>query len=98
MANDHIKYAWQELVLEAFLADQPDLAGKIAFAEQAIAARLKDRAKITPAEYLALDDALRSLRVLLADVRSQRAAETKSASAEPARFEGRNRARGRPGD
>lgn len=72
MGNDHLEYPWQQTVLDAFQARPAELAAKIQIAEQAILARLKNRDKIPPVEYLALDDALRSLRVLMKDVRSER--------------------------
>ncbi len=71
MEKDQFEYFWQEAVLDAFLAMPADLAGKINIAERAIMARLKGPEKISPAEYLALEDALRSLRVLMADLKSQ---------------------------
>jgi hypothetical protein len=71
MEKDHIQYPWQQTVVDAFLASPAELAGKIYIAERAIMARLKAPEKISPAEYLALEDALRTLRVLIADLKSQ---------------------------
>ena len=71
MEKDHFEYSWQQTLLDAFLASPAELAGKINIAERAIMTRLKGPEKISPAEYLALDDALRSLKVLMADLKSQ---------------------------
>lgn len=76
MEKDHFEYSWQETVVDAFLASPAELAAKINIAERAITARLKDAEKITPAEHLALEDALRSLRVLIADLKAHRNAQS----------------------
>jgi hypothetical protein len=68
--ENHIKYPWQQAVLDAFLASPADLADKIYIAERAIMARLKAPEKISAAEHLALEDALRSLKMLIADLKS----------------------------
>ena len=78
MKKGHIEYSWQQTVLDAFLARQADLAVKIAIAERAITTRLKGPETISPAEYLALEDALRSLRILIADLKSQGNAQRNS--------------------
>jgi hypothetical protein len=67
----HFEYSWQQTLLDAFLSSPADLAGKINIAERAIMTRLKGPEKISPAEHLALDDALRSLKVLIADLKPQ---------------------------
>lgn len=60
-----LKYPWQQTVLDAFMEFQPEcLPAKINAAEQAILARLSDPAPADPDERIALQDALRSLRVL----------------------------------
>ena len=71
MEKDHIEYSWQQTLVDAFLASPAELARKINIAERAIMTRLKGPEKISPAEHLALEDALRSLRVLIADLKSQ---------------------------
>ena len=71
MEKDQFEYSWQQTLLDAFLAGPAELAGKINIAERAIMTRLKGPEKISPAEHVALDDALRSLRVLIADLKSQ---------------------------
>ena len=58
-------------VVDAFLARPAELAAKINIAERAITARLKGAEKISPAEHLALEDALQSLRVLIADLKAR---------------------------
>jgi len=65
-----LKYAWQEVVVEAFLAPPSDLTVKINEAEQTISARIRE-SEIDFAERMALDDALRMLRVLTSEARLQ---------------------------
>jgi len=84
MENNHFDYPWQQTVVDAFLASPADLAGKIYIAERAITARLRAPEKISPAEHSALEDALRSLRILVADLKSQ-------GNAEPERDEDKKR-------
>ena len=67
-----LKYAWQEVVVEAFLAPPSDLSIKINEAERAISDRLRE-SEIDFAERMALDDAQRMLRVLTAEARLQQA-------------------------
>lgn len=74
--NNHIEYPWQQMLLDAFLAKPEDLGRKINLAERAILARLKGPAQINPAEHLALEDALRSLKVLIADVKAYENAQS----------------------
>jgi hypothetical protein len=76
MENDHIQYSWQQTVLDAFLSSAADLPGKISIAVQTIMRRLKAPENISPAEHVALEDALRSLRVLVADLKSQANAQS----------------------
>lgn len=68
--NCELKYAWQEAVVEAFLASPSDLTVKINEAERAISDRLRE-SEIDFAERMALDDALRMLRVLISEARLQ---------------------------
>ena len=67
-----LKYAWQEVVVEAFLAPPSDLSIKINEAERTISARIRE-SEIDFAERMALDDALRMLRVLTSEARLQQA-------------------------
>ena len=67
-----LKYPWQEVVVEAFLAPPSDLSIKIDEAERAISARVRE-SEIDFAERMALDDALRMLRVLTSEARLQQA-------------------------
>ena len=69
--EDRTKYPWQKAVVDAFLAPPADLAGKISIAEHAILARLKELQRIDAAEHIALHDALRSLRVLITEIKSR---------------------------
>jgi hypothetical protein len=68
--NCELKYAWQEVVVDAFLASPSDLTVKINEAERAISDRLRE-SEIDFAERMALDDALRMLRVLIFEARLQ---------------------------
>jgi hypothetical protein len=70
--NCELKYAWQEVVVDAFLASPSDLTVKINEAERAISDRLRE-SEIDFAERMALDDAQRMLRVLTAEARLQQA-------------------------
>jgi len=65
-----LKYPWQEVVVEAFLAPPSDLSIKIDEAERTISARIRE-SEIDFAERMALDDALRMLRVLISEARLQ---------------------------
>ena len=65
-----LKYAWQEVVVEAFLAPPSDLSIKINEAERAISDRVRE-SEIDFSERMALDDALRMLRVLTSEARLQ---------------------------
>jgi hypothetical protein len=67
-----LKYAWQEAVLDAFLAPPSELITKINVAERTISARMIE-SEIDFAERMALDDALRMLRVLISEARLQQA-------------------------
>lgn len=62
-----MRYPWQELVLAAFAASPESLPAKIATAESAIAARLKDPHQPDIREKLALTDALNALHVLICE-------------------------------
>ena len=70
--NCELKYAWQEVVVDAFLAPPSDLGIKIDEAERTISARIRE-SEIDFAERMALDDALRMLRVLTTEARLQQA-------------------------
>ena len=70
--NCGLRYPWQEVVVEAFLAPPGDLSIKINEAERTISARIRE-SEIDFAERMALDDALRMLRVLTSEARLQQA-------------------------
>lgn len=72
-----LKYAWQEVVVEAFLASPPDLSTKINKAERAISARLIEN-DLDFAEQTALDDALRMLRVLISETKATEAEHSRN--------------------
>jgi hypothetical protein len=64
--NANLKYAWQQIVLDAFTELRPEcLALKVDAAQQAISARLCDGTPADLDEELAIRDALQSLGVLL---------------------------------
>jgi len=72
MVDFALKYPWQAVIVEAFLAPPSDLSIKIDEAERAISARVRE-SEIDFAERMALDDALRMLRVLTSEARLQQA-------------------------
>jgi hypothetical protein len=72
MVDFALKYPWQAVIVDAFLASPSDLSIKINVAEQTIAARVK-QSEIDFSERIALDDALRMLRVLMSETKAQAA-------------------------
>lgn len=72
MVDFTLKYPWQAVIVDAFLASPGDLSKKINVAEQTIAARVK-QSEIDFSERIALDDALRMLRVLMSETKAQAA-------------------------
>lgn len=72
-----LKYAWQQLVLDAFMEPQPkNLLAKINLAERAISARLIDPSACELDERLAVGESLLALRRLLAHIAaSQRSSD-----------------------
>jgi hypothetical protein len=70
MVDFALKYPWQAVILEAFLATPSDLSIKINEAERAISDRVREP-EIDFSERMALDDALRMLRVLTSEARLQ---------------------------
>ena len=71
------KYPWQEAVVEAFIASPADLGAKINEAERTISARIKEP-QIDFAERMALDDALRMLRVLVSETKTEEVEHNRS--------------------
>lgn len=69
MVDFALKYPWQAVIVDAFLASPNDLSIKINVAERAISARVNESA-IDFAERMALDDALRMLRVLISETKA----------------------------
>ena len=72
-----LKYPWQEAVVEAFIASPADLGAKINEAERTISVRIKEP-QIDFAERMALDDALRMLRVLMTETKAEEAKHSRS--------------------
>ena len=72
-----LKYPWQAVIVEAFLAPPSDLSIKIDEAERTIAARMSEP-EIDFAERMALDDALRMLRVLISETKAAEAEHSRS--------------------
>lgn len=69
---DHlIQYAWQQTVLDAFLSPSSDVAAKVRIAAQCIEARMREWDRLDSSEQLALDDAVRALKVLSAEAKSE---------------------------
>ena len=62
-----VQYAWQQTLVDAFLSLPAEVFEKVAIAQQAIKARLKESSELELAERIALDDAERALRVLNAE-------------------------------
>ena len=72
MVDFALKYPWQAVIVDAFLAPPADLSAKINVAEQTIAARVRE-SEIDFSERMALDDALRMLRVLISEIKAEKA-------------------------
>jgi hypothetical protein len=66
-----LKYPWQQCLMDAFLALPESLPAKTNIAERAIAARFLERNEPDADEKLALNDALRALRVLIGEAPSK---------------------------
>ena len=66
--SPNLKYPWQRAVLDAFMEFRPEyLPPKINAAEQVVSARLCDPTPADAEERIALQDALKSLRVLVSE-------------------------------
>ena len=72
-----LRYPWQEAVVEAFIAPPADLGAKIDEAERIISARINEP-QIDFPERMALDDALRMLRVLISETKAEEAEHSRS--------------------
>ncbi len=72
-----LKYPWQEVIVEAFIASPADLGAKINEAERTISARIREP-QIDFPERVALDDALRMLRVLMSETKAEEAEHIRS--------------------
>ena len=72
-----LKYPWQEVVVAAFIAAPADLGIKIKEAERTISARMSEP-QIDSSERMALDDALRMLRVLMTETKAEEAEQNRS--------------------
>ncbi len=66
-----LRYAWQQTVADALAAPGGSLPGKINVAERAILVRLTSANELDEEEHLALKEALRTLRQLIAETRDQ---------------------------
>src|SRR5438105_9381012 len=66
-----LKYPWQQFVSDAFLASPESAPSRVNIAERAIAARLIEQTEPDMNERLALNDALRSLQVLIRETRTR---------------------------
>ena len=72
--SPNLKYPWQQAVVDAFMEFQPEyLPAKISAAERVISTRLRD--PVDAEEHIALQDALKSLRVLVSGPKSSRKKE-----------------------
>jgi hypothetical protein len=72
-----LKYPWQEVVVAAFIAAPADLGIKIKEAERTITARISEP-QLDFSERMALDDALRMLRVLMSETKAEEAEHSRS--------------------
>jgi hypothetical protein len=80
----HIKYPWQQVLLEAFMEfNSKQLPSKIDAAQRAISARLSDVSPADLDERLALRDALRSLHVLFPTAGVEAGEEEEIAAQQP---------------
>lgn len=70
LLDQKLKYPWQQAVADAFQAPVDSLAVKIDVAEKTISARLRDPSPTDHEERLALNDALRALRVLMRETKA----------------------------
>ena len=66
-----IQYAWQQAVLDAFLSPPCDVGAKVEIAEQSIRARMGEWHQVDSSEQLALEDALRALKVLSSEAKAE---------------------------
>jgi hypothetical protein len=80
MVDFALKYPWQAVIVDAFLASPSDLSVKINVAEQTISGRIKE-SEIEFSERMALDDALRMLRVLISETKAQAAEYSRAKTA-----------------
>lgn len=67
--DDGVKYAWQQFVVDAFVASPASAPSRVNIAERAIADRLVAQPEPDMDEWLALNDALRALKVLIRETR-----------------------------
>jgi len=79
MVDFALKYPWQAVIVDAFLASPNDLSIKIDVAEGTISARVNESG-IDFAERMALDDALRMLRVLMTETKAEETEYSRSST------------------
>lgn len=73
----HIKYSWQQVVVEAFLESHPELVQrKVTIAEQTVGQRLREGPRDLE-EQLALRDALNDLQLLIPQKAREEASDQK---------------------
>jgi hypothetical protein len=72
-----LKYPWQEVVVEALIAPPAELSAKINVAERSISARIRE-SQLDFSERMALDDALRILRVLVSETKAREAEHSRT--------------------
>ena len=76
--NAELNYPWQQGVVEAFLAPPHELPAKVSIAERAISARLNESHELDFPEEMALEDALRMLKVLISETKAQLAEDQRA--------------------
>jgi len=82
--DDQIEYIWQQTILDAFLSPPREAPAKIEIAERTILARLTQSGNLDQGERAALEDAWRTLQVLISETKSQRAEHSRDGRREMA--------------
>lgn len=69
--DDPMQYPWQQVIVDAFVADPADAPVKIIIAERTILDRLKQWAQMDSSEQIAILDGQRALRVLISETKAE---------------------------
>jgi hypothetical protein len=90
--DEQIKYPWQQTIIDAFLSPPQETPARIKIAERTILARLTQSRNMDQGERAALEDAWRTLQVLISEAKSQRAEHSRDGKKEMARNSASDRA------